>query len=95
MDQDLQKRLERQDLEIAEIKARLHKIDRHFFWGRVFIWINVLLVVVPLLISVFYLKPLLEQGVGALVNPSSDGTSVPTDVNAWKKLLEEYNNQQK
>ncbi len=91
MDQDLQKRLERQDLEIAEIKARLHKIDRRFFWGRIFMWINILLFVVPLLVSIFYLKPLLDQGVGALIDPAGDGTSVPTDFNTLQKLLQDYN----
>jgi type VI protein secretion system component VasF len=90
MDIELQQRLDQQDKEIAEIKQRLHKIDRHFFWGRVFIWVNVLLFVVPLIAAYFFLKPLLEQGIGTLINPSTDGQTGSMDANAVKNLLDQY-----
>jgi type VI protein secretion system component VasF len=90
MDIELQQRFDQQDKEIAEIKQRLHKVDRHFFWGRVFIWVNVLLFVVPLIVAYFFLKPMLEQGIGTLINPSADGQINPMNADAVKNLLDQY-----
>ncbi len=89
MDIELQEHLDQQAKELADIKQRLHKIDRHFFWSRVFIWINILLFVVPLVVGYLFLKPMLEQGFGTLISPA-DGQNSPMDANAVKNLLDQY-----
>jgi type VI protein secretion system component VasF len=86
MDPELQRRLDEHDKQIAEIHQRLHKIDRHFFWGRVFLWFNIILFVAPFIVGYFFLMPLLQEGLGALTNPGGGGA----DINSVQNLLDQY-----
>lgn len=44
-----------------EIRAMVRHINNYVAWQRVFGWIKVLLIIIPLIIGVLYLPPLLKD----------------------------------
>lgn len=52
----------RENLEMSrEIRAMVRHINNYVAWQRIFGWIKVLLIVIPLIIGVLYLPPLLKD----------------------------------
>lgn len=62
-EQELTKLLVAQQQTMLEVREYLASIKRQMIWGQVFSVLKVILVVVPLVWSVYYLEPLIKSSV--------------------------------
>ncbi|GEM_PF-5873859 len=64
-DQELKNLLVANQQTMAEVREYLASIKRQMLWTQVFSIIKILLIVIPLLVSVYYLQPLLQSALSS------------------------------
>ena len=59
---DQLKNLMKQNLELThEIEIQMRKVKNYLFWMKVWTWIKVALVLVPIVLAIIYLPPIIKD----------------------------------
>jgi len=61
MDEDLRRVLAEQATAIAEISKNTKKICKYIQWQRIHSWLNLAIVIIPLIAGAIYLPPLVKD----------------------------------
>jgi hypothetical protein len=64
LEQEIQqlKNLMKQNLELThELEAEMRKVKNYLFWAKVWSWVKLALIMVPIILALIYLPPIIRE----------------------------------
>lgn len=96
LNQDIRSILEENNRLLKEVKAGNTRLERYLRWNRIWSFLRLLIIVIPIILGIIFLKPYVKNAFSEyrelLGSPSADGVNQSLDILDQLKQYQQVGN---